>query len=201
MTVIKICGLTREEDVTRAVALGADMLGFIHVPGTPRFVDIPRLRALLPLGGEARRVIVVQDAAAEQLDRLRAELTFDLFQFHGEEPPEHLTRWGGYKVFHMRRTAPDPEAMARYGSPILLDTQVGSSKGGTGKTFDWAVLPSLRGELLVAGGLNPDNVGTLVRQYRPWGVDISSGVEAAPGVKDHEKLKQFIENTRSVSAA
>ena len=202
MTRVKICGLTREEDVARAVALGADMVGFIHVPDTPRFSDLATLRKLLAAAGaDVETVIVVQDAAEDQLDRLRAELDFTYFQFHGHEPPAHLARWRGYKVIHMRDQRPDAEVLARYGTPFLLDTQVGSRQGGTGKTFDWTVLPSIPGDYLVAGGLTPDNVTDLITRYGPWGIDVSSGVEASPGVKDPIKLKQFIENVRSVSAA
>jgi len=201
MTRIKICGLRREEDVALAIEHGADMLGFIHVPETPRFVDVTRLRALLAeAGGRAQTVIVVQDAPSETLDELRAELDFDLFQFHGSEPPETLERWRGYKVIHMRDRRPDPALLASYGSPFLLDTQVGARKGGTGTTFDWTVLPDIEGDFLVAGGLNPDNVAELVSRYRPWGIDVSSGVEASRGTKDPDKLKRFIEQTRSVSA-
>ena len=202
MTEIKICGLTREEDVDAALAFGATMLGFIHVPNTPRFSDVDRLRQLLPrAAGKAKTVLVVRNLPDDQLDRLRAELAFDLFQFHGNEPPEHRQRWKGYKVIHMRGGAPDPDELARYGSPFLLDTQVGGQQGGTGKTFDWKVLPGIQGDFLVAGGLTHDNVADLITQYRPWGIDVSSGVEASPGQKDHTKLQQFITNARRASAA
>ena len=201
MTHIKICGLTREEDVALAIGLGAQMLGFIHVPGTPRFVDVPHLKRLLAeVGGRAQTVIVVQDASPETLDALEDALPFDQFQFHGDEPPEILEKRRGYKVIHMRNERPDPDLLAAYGTPFLLDTRVGGRKGGTGKTFDWTILPEIEGEFLVAGGLNPDNVAELVSRYRPWGIDVSSGVESAPGIKDPHKLKRFIEQTRSVSA-
>ena len=202
MTEIKICGLTREEDVDAAVAMGATMLGFIHVPDTPRFSDIARLKELLPrAAGKAKTVLVVQDLPDTQLDRLRSELNFDLFQFHGQEPEGHLARWKGYKVIHMRGGAPDPGELARYGTPFLLDTQVRGQKGGTGKTFDWTILPDVEGDFLVAGGLTHENVAQLITQYQPWGVDVSSGVEASPGQKDHTKLQQFITNARRASAA
>jgi len=200
MTRIKVCGLTREEDVRAALNGGADMLGFIHVPNTPRFVGKDRLGDLLNLVGDrAQTVIVVRNARADTLDSLCADLNFNLFQFHGDEPPEHLARWPGYKVFHMRGQQLDPEQLTCYGSPFLLDTQVGTRQGGTGKTFDWKVLPHIHGDYLVAGGLTVENVSQLVSRYHPWGVDVSSSIEAQPGHKDPSKLKQFIENVRSAS--
>ncbi len=201
MTRVKICGLTRPEDVDAAVASGADMLGFIHVPKSPRFLDLDALRRLLPrAAGKARRVVVVQDAEPAQLDRLRAELDFEDFQFHGDEPPRYLQKWGGYKVFHMRGRKPEQAVLDGYGAPFLLDTQVGARRGGAGVAFDWSVLPSIRGDVIVAGGLNPDNVARLTRDYRPWGVDVSSGIESAPGEKNRQKLEAFIENVRRASA-
>lgn len=201
MTFIKVCGLTQEEDVTAAIAAGADYLGFIHVEKSPRFVDTDRLRGLLEVaaGSGAQRVIVVQNADPETLDQLRNTLSFEWFQFHGDEPESFLQRWRGYRVFHMKQqtTAAD---LQTFGHPFLLDTQVGSAKGGTGKTFDWSILPQVEGRYFVAGGLVPENVADLVRTYRPWGVDVSSGVETRPGSKDHDKLKLFIDNVRSAGA-
>ena len=197
MTRIKICGLTRPDDVAAAISMGADMLGFIHVPASPRFVDRKTLASLLePVPDTVTTVIVVQNADPSVLDALRAELSFGLFQFHGDEPPGHLQRWQGYKVFHMRGEKPDPQEVARYGQPLLLDTSVGGRRGGTGKTFDWSVIPEYPGQVIVAGGLRPGNVGDLVRQWRPWGVDVSSGVEAEPGCKDLKLLEEFIKNVR-----
>jgi len=202
MTCIKICGLTRAEDAAEAARLGADMLGFIHVRKSPRFVDVARLRELLAAAaGKARRVLVVQDLPEAELAALRRELDFEDFQFHGDEPPHIVRAHGGYKVFHIRDRKPEQALLDAYGSPFLLDTQVGSQRGGSGVSFDWSVLPEIRGEVIVAGGLEPLNAARLTRDYRPWGVDVSSGVEAAPGVKDHRKLAEFIENVRRATAS
>ena len=193
MTRVKICGLTRTEDVAVAIEAGADMLGFIHVAGTPRFVDVAALKELLGfVAGRAQTVVVVRNAPPEQLSVLRAELDFDLFQFHGDESPQTVAAHKGYKVIHIKDRAPDPSSIQAYGEPFLLDTQVGNMQGGTGKAFDWEIIPRLSGRFLVAGGLNPDNVASLTSRYHPWGVDVSSGVEVGPGIKDHEKLKAFI---------
>lgn len=197
MTVVKVCGMTREEDVTHAVTLGVDWLGFIHVPDTPRFVDEAALARLLPKAVGVTRVVVVRNAAEAHLAHLRNTLDFEYFQFHGDEPETHLAKYGGYRVFHMGRE--QAEAPHTFGSPFLLDTSVKGQRGGTGKTFNWQVLAQMKGDFLVAGGLNPDNVGELIAGYQPWGIDVSSGVEASPGTKDHHKLKRFIENARRQS--
>ena len=201
MTKIKVCGLTQEEDVAAAAAMGADMLGFIHVRRSPRHLDLAQLDRVLKVAPDGVvRVIVVQDEMPEQLDLLRRELNFDWFQFHGEEGPEHLTRWGGYKVFHMNdHDASGPTLPATFGSPFLFDTAIAGRRGGIGKRFDWSVLAAVSGAFMVAGGLNADNVANLIREYQPWGVDVSSGIESSPGVKDHLKMEQFIVNARSVS--
>jgi phosphoribosylanthranilate isomerase len=201
MTKIKVCGLMREEDATAAAALGADMLGFIHVSGSPRFLDLGPLRRVLdavPAG--VARVIVVQDQTPERLDLLRRELAFDWFQFHGDEGPEHLARWRGYKVFHMRTGSGQGrgEVPPTFGTPFLFDTSVAGKRGGSGKTFDWSVLSGVSGAFMVAGGLDSGNVVELIRTYRPWGVDVCSGIESAPGIKDHSKMAQFIANVRSL---
>ncbi len=197
MSRIKICGLTRAEDVHLALDLGADMLGFIHVPKSPRFVTATRLAELLSLvSARAETVVVVQNAAPDLLDQLRADLFFDHFQFHGDEPPEALQRWRGYKVFHVKDQLPGPQQLAAYGQPFLLDTQVGENRGGTGQPFDWTVLPQVQGRYLVAGGLKPENVYQLVSRYQPWGLDVSSGIEISPGIKDPKQMTQFIEQAR-----
>ena len=197
MTKIKICGLTRAEDVEAAIAHGADYLGFIYVPGSPRYVDLDRLDHLLNIAnGRAKTVVVVRNLGPDELGFLRDRLDFDLFQFHGSEAPEVVEKWGGYKVIHIKGGAPDDQLLQAYGQPFLLDTQVGSQQGGTGKTFNWSILSSISGEYLVAGGLNPDNVCELVNKHHPWGVDVSSGLESAPGVKDHLKIERFINHVR-----
>ena len=197
MTRIKICGLTQAVDVQKAIELGADMLGFIHVPKSPRHVPTDKLAALLALVPEhISSVLVVQNTAEEELEALRQQFSFNYFQFHGDEPPTYPARFGGYRVIHVRDgqvQPPDTDEL------FLLDTQTGKQRGGTGKTFDWTILPSVQGTYLVAGGLGPDNVGELVSRYRPWGVDVSSGIEARPGHKDHAQMQRFVESVRKES--
>lgn len=197
MTIVKVCGLTRAEDVELAIACGATMLGFIHVSKSPRYVDVSRLRELLPIvKGRAQRIVVVQNASEFELQALRDQLDFEYFQFHGEEPEHYLAQYQGYRVFHMSAEPGEARAPKTFGEPFLLDTAVRGQKGGTGKTFDWSVLDGVKGQYLVAGGLNPDNVADLITRYKPWGVDVSSGIEASPGVKDPTKLRSFLKNAQ-----
>lgn len=196
MTIVKICGLTQVSDVERALEYGADWLGFIHVAKSPRHVPLERLADLLEAGKDVTRVVVVRNAPQDELARIRETFSFEYFQFHGDEPADYLDTYQGYRVFHMDGDATQQVAPQTFGTPFLLDTAVRGQRGGTGKTFNWEILPQVKGQFLVAGGLTPENVGSLVAEYRPWGVDVSSGVEATPGTKDHLKLKRFIENVR-----
>lgn len=199
MTQIKICGLTQAKDVQAAIEFGADLLGFVHVKKSPRFVNIPTLHNLLNLVPDSiSTVIVVQNLAENQLEELRESLVFTSFQFHGTESIETVEKWGGYKVFHICHQQPSSRLQS-YGTPFLLDTQVGSQKGGTGQPFDWSILNTISGPYIVAGGLNPDNISQLICKHRPWGVDVSSGIEIAPGIKNHQKMQHFITNARRAS--
>jgi len=201
MTKVKVCGLTNQGDLAAALRAGADMVGFIHVPKSPRFVPLEALKPLLEaVPPKVRRVIVVQDTSPDYLDRLVAELPFDDFQFHGQEPPELVARYQGYKVIHIRDNQLDPTAVAAYPGTIMLDTQWGTQRGGSGKTFQWSVLQGLNRSFMVAGGLNPDNVTQLITAFHPWGVDVCSGIERSPGQKDRDAMAQFISKVRSVHA-
>lgn len=201
LTQIKICGLTREEDVARAAGLGADLFGFIHVPKSPRYVPIDRLPSLLnQVPADCKRVIVVQDTNPDQLTAMSRELTFDYFQFHGAEDAALVNRFPGYKVIHVQEDRWDQQASASYDGLVMFDTQVGHLRGGSGRTFQWEILRNETRPFLVAGGLNPDNVGPLVRDLKPWGVDVSSGVEHAPGIKNHQAMAQFITQVRSAES-
>lgn len=204
-TQIKICGLTRAEDVQTAVEAGADMLGFIHVPKSKRFVDVDRIEVLLAgVPDSVASVVVVQNTSEETLDMLRDRLCFKWIQFHGDEPVELVRCYRGYQAqaIYLDRDLDEPLAKLDPGAPFnLLDSAVAGNSGGTGLTFDWSLLAEWPGNLMVAGGLNPDNVGDLIRDYAPWGVDVAGGVEAAPGVKDPQKVKAFIKAVRDAESA
>ncbi len=199
---IKICGLTREEDVRALKNLDVDFAGFIFVPGTPRHLDISRakkLTGLVPSG--VRRVGVFLDERPETVRRIAADCGLDFLQFHGNESPEYCSRFGLPYFKTVRVLGPiETDRLAGYQpEAFLLDTYSRRAAGGTGRTFDWSLAREASGrgmKFLLAGGLNPENVARAIEEVRPWGVDVSSGVESAPGFKDPEKLRSFVAGAR-----
>jgi phosphoribosylanthranilate isomerase len=202
-TKIKICGLTRKEDVLALKGLGIDFAGFIFVPGTPRFLDLSRaakLARLVPAG--MRRVGVFFDERPAAVKTIAAACGLDLLQFHGSEPPDYCGQFGLPYFKTIRVLGPiETDRLAAYRpEAFLLDTYSPREAGGTGKTFDWSLAREAAAgglKFILAGGLNPENVARAIGEARPWGVDVSSGVESAPGIKDHNKLKAFIRSVKS----
>lgn len=189
---VKICGLTRREDVECAVAVGADYLGFVLVPGSKRFVPPERCRELvadLPAG--VRSVAVVADPSEAELDEICN--MFDIIQFHGHEPPESIA---GKRRWKALPAGTEFGIFARYQVEHFV---VDSDQGGSGRCCDWSRAAQLasRYEILLAGGLTPENVSEAVRQVRPWGVDVAGGVEISPGIKSYEKIQRFIKEAKS----
>ncbi|MBB3331954.1 phosphoribosylanthranilate isomerase [Halomonas campaniensis] len=204
-TRVKLCGLTRPEDVDAAVAAGADALGFVLWPGSRRAVDEARLAELAErVPAFVTRVGLFVDQDPELIERCAAHL--DLLQFHGDEPPavcEGAPRpW--IKALRMRDGLDLPAAAAAYGGAraLLLDAYRPGVPGGTGETFDWSRIPaSLAKPVILAGGLSADNVAEAIARVTPFAVDVSGGVEAAPGVKDAERIRAFLEAVRRGDAA
>ncbi len=201
-TRIKFCGLTRPGDVRLAVELGVDAIGFVFAAGSPRRLSleqVPGLRAAVPPLVDA--VALFMDASgSEVLDVVRA-LRPNLLQFHGSENDAFCRSFGlpYIKTLAMGPGAEDPlSARKRYPSAaaFLLDGHAPGQPGGRGERFDWGLVPDLGRPLFLAGGLTPDNVGQAIRQGRPYAVDVSSGIEHAPGLKDGEKMQHFVEETR-----
>lgn len=196
---IKICGITRQEDADLAVALGATALGFVFWPGSPRFIDPYRAKRIvtsLPVGVSAIGVFV--DQPVEYVNGVAALARLTGVQLHGGESV----------AFALRLTRPVLKTLALSGhsAPVdvdawparitlLADAHDPVKRGGTGRTVDWTVAAELarRRRLVLAGGLTAANVADAVRIVRPFGVDVSSGVEARPGVKDPHKLREFFE--------
>ena len=194
---VKICGITRLEDALAAARLGADALGFNFWPGSKRFIAPAEarriIRALPPL---LATVGVFVDPSHDEAVAAAAVSGVQVLQLHGDEPPEACRAFQLPVVKGLR--VGGPEALAeldRYAglAGILLDA-ASPGYGGSGLTFDWAIAraAAARVPLLLAGGLTPDNVGEAVRAVRPWAVDVASGVESSPGVKDPVKLAAFI---------
>jgi phosphoribosylanthranilate isomerase len=199
---VKICGITNVEDARVAVEAGADAVGFIFVPDTPRCVEVEAARAIAAdVAGRVKTVGVFVDEAVEAINARVRQVPLDLVQLHSDMPAESARRIRVpfFKVVRVRG-AIDVEGLRAYKArAYLLDTYVEGAHGGTGKAFDWALaVPVVQAGLpvVLSGGLTPENVAAAVRQVGPWGVDVSSGVEARPGRKDHDKVRAFIRNAR-----
>lgn len=192
---IKICGITRPGDAEAAVAAGADLLGFVFRAGTPRMLVPEQVRWIRTVRG-AETVGVFLDAPLSEVLRVRAELDLDWVQLHGDEPDSFLELLGRQVIRRVTVGAGvDWERIAYLAERCLPLFDPGA---GDGLTWAWDCLAERPADLRfgLAGGLSPDNVADAVRVARPYLVDVSSGVEASPGIKDHVKVRQFIDNSR-----
>ncbi len=197
-TRIKICGITRLEDARAAVRLGADAIGLVFHPPSPRAID-PQQAAVIvrQLPPFVTTVGLFVDASRERVAEVLNSVPLDLLQFHGEESPEACSGHGRpwIKAIRMRESVDLERLRALYAeaSGLLLDTYRAGVPGGTGERFDWdRIPPRLCSEIILAGGLDPHNVEQAVHQVRPYAVDVSGGVEAAKGIKDAGKMAAFI---------
>ena len=208
---VKICGLTRRRDAEAAAAAGADYLGVVLAPGGPRSVAFDDAGTLLA-GLPARHVGVFVNASATELRRAAETLPLDVIQLHGDETPDHAAalRDGSgaavWKAVRPRNSAEFLDAIARFSGAVdalLLDGWSAQARGGSGTPFPWDVVAALRGEvpaglaLVVAGGLQMGNVADAVNRLRPDVVDVSSGVEDAPGRKNPLHIHSFVAAARN----
>jgi phosphoribosylanthranilate isomerase len=202
-TRVKICGITRPEDGLRAAALGADAIGLVFYARSPRAVDVAGARAIMAaLPAFVTTVGLFVDAPREEVAAVLEALPLDLLQFHGNESPAYCRTFGRpyLKALAMRPGVDLVAAAEAYGDAraLLVDAYHPDAPGGTGMRFDWDKLPAqLSRPLILAGGLDPDNIADAIRTVRPWGVDVSSGVEAAKGVKSAEKMAAFLRGVES----
>lgn len=201
---IKICGMTREEDVELALSLGANFLGFIVYPRSPRGITLERAVALTASVPKGRAVIVDVETAADDLLRYR-DAGFDRFQIHASLPiaQKRLARWSEIvrrdRLWLAPRVAPTdvfPESVLGYTDTVLLDTFSKDQVGGTGHTGDFERFASLKQQFektqwILAGGLSPSNVVDAIERSTATRVDVNSGVESAPGIKNPEKLREL----------
>ncbi len=212
---VKICGITRVEDALVAAQAGADFLGFVFYPKSPRYVPVERAAAIVAavrkaLAARAPRFVgVFVNASPEQVQATLHQAGLDLAQLHGEEPPEMFQAlWP--RAYKALRPATVEEALTvarRYAQDLapqpdqplfLVDAHHPTAYGGTGLPAHEAAARALaeRYPILLAGGLNPKNVAEKITRLRPWGVDVSSGVEARPGIKDPERIRAFLRAVR-----
>jgi phosphoribosylanthranilate isomerase len=204
-TRIKICGITRDEDVDAAVAAGADAIGLVFYPQSPRAVSIEQARRLAARIPPFVTVVgLFVDATSEEVDAVLDCVPLGLLQFHGEEPPEFCSQFcrPWIKALRMHPDISLKESCERYADAqgVLLDAWKEGVPGGTGDTFDWTrVTQDLPLPVILAGGLNSDNVAGAIAQVRPAAVDVSGGVESAPGIKDAGRIQEFITAARAVS--
>lgn len=198
MTWIKLCGLTRRSDVEAAVAAGADAVGFVVAPESTRRVTVEEAAAL-GAGLEASRVLVTVDLGPDALLSAAAAAGVDGVQPHGRfraDAAASAVAAGYLVLFPVRVDSVVSLAGMPEGATPILDAAVTGRHGGTGTMFDWSAAEGLELDYVLAGGLDPGNVADAVRRLRPWGVDVSSGIEARPGVKDHDLMRRFVEAVR-----
>jgi phosphoribosylanthranilate isomerase len=207
---IKFCGLTREEDVEAAAALGCDYVGVIFAGG-PRNQTLPQASHILRRAGAARCVGVFGSPRATELSRYVSSVPLYVAQLHGDGSPRAVMAARAIGVREVWSVVPvkdgalgpDADELFQCADAVVLDTRATSGLGGTGRSFDWAAIAAtLEGKqrtarLVVAGGLNPENVAAAIRSLKPDVVDVSSGVESAPGVKDQLLMSRFVEAARS----
>jgi phosphoribosylanthranilate isomerase len=203
MTKIKICGITREEDAEFCADQGADFVGFIFVPSTPRFVEPEKAAEIAARLREREKrpkiVGVFRDASSDYIREIQSLVGFDLAQLHGKETDDEIRGLGiaAVKTFRVADTLPDtqPYPSAAW---LLFDTYDERRVGGTGRRFDWSLLATYdRGKpFFLSGGITPDNVVAAISLVRPDAIDLSSGVESEPGVKDHDKVARLFERVR-----
>ncbi len=204
MARIKICGITRVEDALAAAQAGADAIGLVFHAASPRAVSIDQARAIAQALPPFVTVVgLFVDASETAIHAVLEQVPLDLLQFHGDEPDSFCQRFARPYLKAVRvRPGDDLNALAANwpgASGILLDSYKPGVPGGTGETFDWSMIPSQRSwTLVLAGGLQADNVRQAIDMTAPWAVDVSGGVEAAKGIKDVDKINAFIHEVKRV---
>ena len=207
----KICGITRLEDVQAVVQAGADAIGFVFFPPSPRHVDVEQAALLVQaIPAYVQSVGLFVNSSAEEIQNILKKVPLDILQFHGDESPEQCKqiaqavgrRW--YKAIQVKPELDIVEEINKYqkfgASAVLLDAWHPDLKGGTGHSFDWTTFPKLNIPLILAGGLNPDNIEQAILTTQAYAVDVSGGVESAKGIKDQQLVERFMQGVHRGSA-
>lgn len=203
-TRVKICGITRAQDAAQVASWGGDAIGLVFYAPSPRAVTAEQAAAVVQgLPAFISVVGLFVNAAPDAIEAVLDKVRIDVLQFHGEEPASQCRRYGRpyIKALAMREGVDVQAYAADYpdAASLLLDTFYQGSSGGTGHTFDWSRVPQDIGKpIILAGGLTPENVAEAIQRTRPYAVDVSGGVEAAPGIKDANKIAAFIRSVNSV---
>lgn len=199
MTKIKICGITRLEDAQLCAGLGADFLGFIFVPSSPRYIEPEKAAEITSSVKGPKFVGVFRDESLDTIHRITHRAGLDIIQFHGTESDDDIHTLGlpSVKAIRVGETLPDTNSHPS-ADWLLFDTFDARRDGGTGRSFDWSLLaiyPRTK-PFFLAGGLGPDNIAAAISLVRPDAIDVSSGVESAPGVKDPDRLRTLFERVK-----
>ena len=204
MTRIKICGITREQDLRAVANSGADAIGLVFYDKSPRRVSVAQAAQLVRSIPPFVSVVgLFVNATAEQVREVLAQVPLDVLQFHGEEQPEFCAQFGKpyLKAIRVKAGVDLVECATRYAGAqgLLLDAHVEGVQGGSGETFDWRLIPhDLPLPLILSGGLHAGNVAEAIKQVRPYAVDVSSGVEVAKGIKDAAKIAAFVNEVNRI---
>ena len=202
MPKIKICGFTRPQDAQAAAELGADAVGLVFYAKSKRCVDAAQAAEIVAaLPPQVVKVALFVNESAEQIRRILGAVPIDILQFHGDEAPEFCRQFGKpyWKAVRVQSAQDIAEAAEHYADAValLLDAHIEGQYGGTGQVFDWRLLPdTMPLPWILSGGLNPDNVAAAVRQTGAAWLDVSSGVEQAPGIKSRDLMADFIQKAR-----
>lgn len=204
-TRIKFCGITRAQDAAFAAALGVDAIGFVFYAASPRNLAPTAAAGIAQqLPPFVSRVALFLDADSALVNTVIHTLKPDYLQFHGRESPEYCRAFGVPYLKTLGMADPanaQQQALAHVlAAGFLLDSHAPGKAGGTGKRFDWSKLPVFARPVILAGGLNPGNVATAIHSTHPFAVDVSSGIERAPGIKDAAAMRAFVEAVQSADA-
>jgi phosphoribosylanthranilate isomerase len=204
-TRIKVCGITRLEDAAVAVAAGVDALGFVFYDKSPRAVTVEKVYDIInALPAFITTVGLFVDAPAREVTKILCHIPLNLLQFHGDEDAAYCEQFGipYIKAIRVKQGDDVNAKIANYPSAasILLDTYKEDVPGGTGESFDWALVPTVTTKpIILAGGLTAENVSHAIKQVKPYAVDVSGGVEKEKGIKDAVKINAFVRGVQSVT--
>jgi len=197
-TRVKICGITRRQDAEFAIENGADALGLVFYPASPRAVTLAQAKDIVAnLPPFVSIVALFVDADPEEVRACINALPIDVLQFHGDEPAAYCEQFGMryLKAIRMRENV-DLEALTKEystASALLLDSYQAGIPGGTGQVFDWSLIEKINKPIILAGGLDSNNVAMAIKQVQPYAVDVSGGVEQSKGIKDKQKVSTFMQ--------